>query len=162
MGNRLLAYAKTKAQISFAVTVQLISACVSATLIVQSLYFLNWKFKASSHLLWLYSPVCVGPGRKPRRPVFSQRGSFASENAVSISTVNQLFCGYSFSLFLCSLTISQRFIFPNCRIGQIMQVQCTVCLYGHFRGDFFSQIFLSLTNTEREKNPCKKKLVYSN
>ena len=29
----------------------------------------------SSHLLWLYSPVCVGPGRKPRRPVFSQRGS---------------------------------------------------------------------------------------
>ena len=22
-------------------------------------------------LLWLYSPVCVGPGRKPRRQVFS-------------------------------------------------------------------------------------------
>ena len=22
------------------------------------------------------SPVCVGPGRKPRKPVFSQRGSF--------------------------------------------------------------------------------------
>ena len=22
------------------------------------------------------SPICVGPGRKPRRPVFSQRGSF--------------------------------------------------------------------------------------
>ena len=32
-------------------------------------------FQASSHLLWLYSLVCVGPGRKPRRPVFSQRGS---------------------------------------------------------------------------------------
>ena len=29
-----------------------------------------------SHLLWLYSPVCVGPGRKTRRPVFSQRGSY--------------------------------------------------------------------------------------
>ena len=29
------------------------------------------KFQASSHLLWLYSPVCVGPGRKPRRPGFS-------------------------------------------------------------------------------------------
>ena len=28
-----------------------------------------------SHLLRLYSPVCVGPSRKPRRPVFSQRGS---------------------------------------------------------------------------------------
>ena len=29
-----------------------------------------------SYLQWLYSPVCVGPGRKPRRPVFSQRGSY--------------------------------------------------------------------------------------
>ena len=26
---------------------------------------------ASSHLLWLYRPVYVGPGRKPRRLVFS-------------------------------------------------------------------------------------------
>ena len=33
------------------------------------------KFQASSHLLWLYGPVCVGPGRKHRRPFFSQRGS---------------------------------------------------------------------------------------
>ena len=36
----------------------------------------NQKFQASSHLLWLYSPVSVGPGRKPRRPVFSQQGSY--------------------------------------------------------------------------------------
>ena len=67
---------KTKTQISFAVTAKLISAFVFATLIVQSLYFLNPKFQVSSHLLWLYSLVCVGPGRKPRRPVFSQGGSF--------------------------------------------------------------------------------------
>ena len=63
---------KTKTQISFA---KLISAFVFATRIVQSLYFLNPKFQASRHLLWLYSLVCVGPGRKPRRPVFSQQGS---------------------------------------------------------------------------------------
>ena len=72
------AYAKTKTQISFAVTAKLISAFVFATQIIQSLFFLNPKFQASSYLLWLYSPVChvcVGPGRKPRRPVFSQRGS---------------------------------------------------------------------------------------
>ena len=25
----------------------------------------NAKFKASSYILWLYSPVCVGPGRHP-------------------------------------------------------------------------------------------------
>ena len=73
--NRIFAYAKTKTQISFAVTAKLISVFVFATRIVQSLPFLNTKFQASSHRLWLYSPVCVGPGRKPRRPVFSRRGS---------------------------------------------------------------------------------------
>ena len=34
-------------------------------LIVQLLYFLNPKFPASNHLLCLYSPICVGPGRNP-------------------------------------------------------------------------------------------------
>ena len=58
------------------ITAKLISAFVFATRIVQSLYFLNPKFQASSHLLWLYSLVCVRPGRKPRRPVFSERGSY--------------------------------------------------------------------------------------
>ena len=32
---------------------------------VQSLYFLNPKLQASSHLLYLYSPVCVGPVGNP-------------------------------------------------------------------------------------------------
>ena len=50
------------------------SAFVFAIGIVQSLYYLNPKFQVSSHLVWLYSPDYVGPGRKPRRPVFSQRG----------------------------------------------------------------------------------------
>ena len=57
-----------------AVTAKLISAFVFTTRIVQCLFFLNPKFLASNHLLWLYSPVCVGPGQKPCRPVFSQRG----------------------------------------------------------------------------------------
>ena len=57
-----------------------LSAFVFAIRIVQSLFYLNPKFQASSHLLWLYSPVCVGPGRKPRRPVFSQRGSYMSSH----------------------------------------------------------------------------------
>ena len=72
------AYAKIKTQISFAVTAKLISAFVFATQMVQSLYFLKSKFQASSHLLWLCSPLCVRPGRKPRRQVFSQRGSYAA------------------------------------------------------------------------------------
>ena len=54
---------------------KLISAFVFAIRIVQVLYYLKPKLQASRHLLWLYCPVCVGPGRKPRRPVFSERGS---------------------------------------------------------------------------------------
>ena len=69
---------ETKTQISCAVTAQLISAFVFATRIVQFLYFLNLKFQVS-HLLWLYSRICVGPGRKSRRLVFSQRGLYVGE-----------------------------------------------------------------------------------
>ena len=31
--------------------------------------------KSEIHLLWLYSLACVGPGWKPRRPVFLRQGS---------------------------------------------------------------------------------------
>ena len=53
------------AQLISAVTVQLISAFVFALLIVQSIFNVHPKFSASSNLLWLYSPFCVGPGRNP-------------------------------------------------------------------------------------------------
>ena len=82
------------------VAVQLISAFVFAIRIVQSLYYLNPKFQVLSHLLWLYSPVCVGPGRKPRRPLFSQRGSFRIENHNNkknfslIHRMTQIICHY--------------------------------------------------------------------
>ena len=46
------------------VTAKLISAFVFATRIVQFLFYLNPKFQDSSSFLCLYSPVCVGPGRK--------------------------------------------------------------------------------------------------
>ena len=58
------AYAKTKMQISFAVTAKLISAFVFYTRIVQFLYFQNPKFPALRHLLCLYSLVCVRSVRK--------------------------------------------------------------------------------------------------
>ena len=41
-------------------------------------HFLNPNFQASSNLVWLYSPVCVRPGQKPQRQVFSQQGSCVS------------------------------------------------------------------------------------
>ena len=52
------------------VTAKLISAFVFATRIVQSLYFLNPKIQASSHLLLLYSLVCIGPGQKTPKTGF--------------------------------------------------------------------------------------------
>ena len=63
-----------------AVTAQLISAFVFATRVVQFLFFLNPKFQACSHLLWLHRLVCVRPGWKPRRPVFSRCSSFDSHH----------------------------------------------------------------------------------
>ena len=57
------------------VTAKLISAFVFATRIVHFLFLLNPKFQASMLLLGLYMSVCVRPGWKPRRPVFSRRGS---------------------------------------------------------------------------------------
>ena len=48
---------ENKAQISCAITAQLISAFVFATCIVQSLYFLSLKFQVSRYLLWLDSLV---------------------------------------------------------------------------------------------------------
>ena len=75
--NRIFAYAKTKTQISFAVTAKLINVFVFATRIVQSLSFLNAKFQASSRFMRLRSLIFVGPGRKSRRPVFWRRGSYA-------------------------------------------------------------------------------------
>ena len=63
--TNILHMGKTKAQISFAVTAKLISIFVFTTRIIQFLYFLNPKFPVSSHLLCLYSLVCVRPGQNP-------------------------------------------------------------------------------------------------
>ena len=45
---------------------------------IQFRFFPHPKFPASTHLLWLYSPVCVGPGLKPKLLVFSSTGSNVS------------------------------------------------------------------------------------
>ena len=48
-----------------------------ATLIVQPLFFLNPIFPTSSRLLWLYNPVCVGPGQKPEDRFCRDAAQFA-------------------------------------------------------------------------------------
>ena len=98
--NRIFAYAKTKPQISCAVTAQLISAFVFPIWIVQFLFFLNPKFQASSDLLSLHSPVCVGTGRNPE-----DRFSHNKAHICMITThsVNRMF-----SYIVCSFTRSFR------------------------------------------------------
>ena len=89
MRNLIFAYdAKTKTQINCAVTVQLISLFVFATLmILQSLYFLNPEFQAYSHLLWLYSPVCV---RNPEDRLSCDHAQLKKVNELSCKTFNRL------------------------------------------------------------------------
>ena len=45
---------------------------------------LSKSVQASSHLLQLYSLVCVRAGRKPHRPVFSRRGSYVNHHFILI------------------------------------------------------------------------------
>ena len=68
------ANAKTKGQNSCVVTAQQIRALF---LLNRSLYFPNTKFQASSYMSSVVvHPVCVGPGRKPLKQVFSGCGSY--------------------------------------------------------------------------------------
>ena len=95
---------------------KLIRAFVFATRIVQSLYFLNTKFQASSHLVWLGNPVCVGPGRKPGRPVFSHRGSYIYRTFHMQTLLNS-------SCLLCSLhyqKVKNVYHFQSCLVHPIL------------------------------------------
>ena len=83
-----------------------ISAFVFATWIVKFLYFLNAKFQASCHYQWLHSQVCVRAGRKPRRPVFSQRGSDYSTCDTSVSCHNKTACFAGPQVYLIALEFS--------------------------------------------------------
>ena len=55
--------------------------------IVRFHYFLNSNFPASSHRLCLWSLVCVKPVRKPRRPIFSRRGSNVLRECIHVYLV---------------------------------------------------------------------------
>ena len=66
-------------------------AFVFATRIVQFLFYLNPKFQASSSFLCLYSPVCVGPVRKPHC-------WFSHEAAQMLSQIRPFYGGGDFYL----------------------------------------------------------------
>ena len=112
-------HAKTKTQISFTVIAKLISAYVFATWIVQSLYFLITKFQASSILVWSYSLVCVGPGRKPPKTGFLATRliikSMVASTAVSVEPGPEVI-----EVFSCSTLLSMKFkLHINIEIARI-------------------------------------------
>ena len=55
-------------------------------LVIGKAQFRRAMLSCDSSCLKLYSPVCVRPGRKPRRPVFSERGSVKLQNNSIIGT----------------------------------------------------------------------------
>ena len=67
-----------------AVTTQLISAFVFATMKVLFLFYLYPKFQTSSFMLSMYNLVRVGPGRKPKLLVFSCTGTIKRKRKVAI------------------------------------------------------------------------------
>ena len=77
---------------------------VFAALIVQFLYFLNPKFPVSSHLLCLYSPICVGPVRKPHCS-FSHEAAQLLQINHSLFIQIDFFSGCSFWSFLFTFSV---------------------------------------------------------
>ena len=114
------AFAKTKTQISFAVTAKLISAFVFAPWIVQFLFYLNPKFLASSSFLCLYRSVCVGPVRKPH--------CCFSHEAAQMFT-KQLSCHERSSGSIKAIALSRVCIYLSFELIQYDQV-CLLYKYG--------------------------------
>ena len=81
MGKMLFAYMKTKVQINCTLTAADQHLCFRYT--DSTIHILrDPKFQVSSHLLWLHSPVCVGPGQNPAKTGFLLRGSFIIKQQV--------------------------------------------------------------------------------
>ena len=89
------------------------------------------KFQASSSFLRLHRPVYVGPGRKPRRPVFSRHGSYHLLPFFYLFTFTYKPCHEIFFFFACVKTRTQISSCIYCTAGQ------------HFCFHFIVQSFLN-------------------
>ena len=86
-------YAKTKAQISCTLTMQLINGFVLATyrIIVQTIYFLKLKFQASSHLRFVSNLVGNPDDRFSRDLAHTMKNVFFKEvGLVGSMSANEL------------------------------------------------------------------------
>ena len=113
---------------------KLISAFIFATRIVRFLYLLISKFQASSSLLWLYSPVCIGPGRKPRKPFF-----------LTSRLISKLTFMLKYVLQLIGLSIFYLFLFI--KMHSVSGWKC-FSVYWNFRLQWYERPY---TKWQREK-----------
>ena len=91
-------YKKQRRGVSYTVTKQLINTFVFHTKTVQFLYFLNSKFQASSHLLWLYCLVHVWLGNKPKDRFSHDVAQLYSYKCQRMHTQTSLICSLSYEL----------------------------------------------------------------
>ena len=76
----------------------------------------------SSHLLWLYRPVCVGPGRKPRRPLFSQRGSYVNGMQIMYDSSYCINQGNRFKNKFAHFIFGLKFIILTLHLGKFKKM----------------------------------------
>ena len=127
---------------------KLISAFVFATRIVYFLFFLYPKFQASSLLLRLYSPVCVGPCRKSRRPVFSRRGSYDDIDVLVSVPIDTATC----TTKLWYIRYIRGISFLPLDETTYLQVQCFINLLGcvlcYYNVTFFLSVLIDTTSAK--------------
>ena len=93
-------------------------------------FLLKPKFQTSSHLLCVNSLVCVRPGRKPRRPVFSLRGSFCCCCIRILWPINTFHVISGMIIYLIIQLLCKPFgdSLPEIRVYFFVQYQTTVFL----------------------------------
>ena len=74
--TQLLYMGRENHSFAYAKTAQMFSVFIFDTRIEEFILYIYSQFQDSSFLLSLYRPVCVRPGREPRKSVFSRRGSY--------------------------------------------------------------------------------------
>ena len=109
----LVAYATTKTQISFAVTAKLISVFVFATWIVQSLFYLNPKFQASSYLCgftaWFVSDLVGNPEDRFSHNE-TQMSSKDADRIADTADLDQIYTVFDLSLHMINIM--------NCKVNR--------------------------------------------
>ena len=111
--------------------------------------------------MWLYSPVCVRPGRKPRRSVFSQRGPVSTLCYTGCRMRNYILVAF---IILggnvgspCSINANCSLLYTECwsnvctcTPGYVFDSTTQACMTGLYKYSIaFKRLYLSLAHISR-------------